>query len=100
MEAVLVNVKDNEFLRQFEATFDDKLAAMEYSVHPRNFFLTKLVMDESLIENGSNIVFLESVFEYFKENNIKVVPTAPAIVSFFRKNRKAYKQLLPTGISI
>lgn len=100
MEAILVNVKDNEFLRQFEAKFDDKLAAMEYSVHPRNFFLTKLVIDESIIEEGYNIIFLESVFEYFIENNLKVVPTAPAIVSFFRKNRKKYKQLLPTGITI
>jgi len=100
METKLTNVKDNEFLRQLEATYEDKLVTMEYSVHPRNIFLTKIVMDEDLIEKGYDIIFMKNIFNYFKENNIKVVPNSPKIVSFFRKNRKMYKELLPTGISI
>jgi len=80
--------------------FDNTLATVEYSVHPRNIFLTKLVMDEVLIEKGCDNLFMIALFNYFKENNLKVVPTAPKIVSFFRKNRKEYKELLPVGIAI
>ena len=100
METTILEVKENEFLRQFEATFEDTLVTMEYSVHPRNIFLTKLVVDETLIEKGYDIIFMEAVFNHFKDNNLKVVPTAAKIVSFFRKNRKKYKELLPVGISI
>lgn len=100
METTTLEITENEFLRQFEARFDDTLVTIEYSVHPRNIFLTKLVMDDKLIEKGYDQLFLVAIFDYFKENNTKVVPTASKIVSFFRKNRKEYKELLPVGISI
>ena len=95
-----VEITDNEFLRQFEARFNDTLVTIEYSVHPRNIFLTKLIMDEALVEKGYDTLFMVALFDYFKKNNLKVVPTASKIVSFFRKNRKEYKELLPVGISI
>lgn len=100
METATLEVNDNEFLRQFEARFDDTLVTIEYSVHPRNIFLTKLIMDEALVEKGYDTLFMVALFDYFKKNNLKVVPTASKIVSFFRKNRKEYKELLPVGISI
>lgn len=100
METTTLEIKDNEFLRQFEAQFEETLVTIEYSVHPRNIFLTKLVMEESLVEKGYDQLFMSSIFDYFKENNMRVVPTASKIVSFFRKNRKEYKELLPVGISI
>ena len=100
METATLEVNDNEFLRQYEARFDDTLVTIEYSVHPRNIFLTKLIMDEALVEKGYDTLFMVALFDYFKKNNLKVVPTASKIVSFFRKNRKEYKELLPVGISI
>ena len=100
METATLEVNDNEFLRQFEARFNDTLVTIEYSVHPRNIFLTKLIMDEALVEKGYDTLFMVALFDYFKKNNLKVVPTASKIVSFFRKNRKEYKELLPVGISI
>ena len=42
MEAMTaIELTDNEFLRQFEATFDDKMAKIEYSLQERKIFLTK-----------------------------------------------------------
>ncbi len=100
METATLEINENEFLRQFEATFDNTLVTVEYSVHPRNIFLTKLIMDDTMIEKGYDKLFMTALFDYFKKNNVKVVPTSSKIVSFFRKNRKEYKELLPVGISI
>jgi len=100
METAILEIKDNEFLRQFEATIEESLVVIEYSVHPRNIFLTKLVMDEILIQKGYDVVFMEALFNKFKEDEVKVVPTSSKIVSFFRENRRTYKGLLPTGINI
>lgn len=100
MKTAILDINDNEFLRQFEAKFDDILATIEYSVHPRNIFLTKLVMDEALIEKGYDTLFMAALFDYLKERELKVIPSAAKIVSFFRKNRKEYKELLPVGISL
>ena len=100
MESMILEINDNEFLRQFETTFDETLATIEYSIHPRNIFLTKLVMDDAQFEKGYDVVFMEALFQKFKDENTKVVPTCSKLVSFFRKNRRAYKELLPAGINI
>lgn len=100
METAILEIKENEFLRQFETTIEGSLVVIEYSVHPRNIFLTKLVMDDALVQKGYDVVFMEALFNKFKEDEVKIVPTSAKIVSFFRKNRRKYKGLLPTGINI
>ncbi|PZR12628.1 MAG: N-acetyltransferase, partial [Flavobacterium psychrophilum] len=37
-----MEIKDNEFSRQFETTADGKLLTIEYSVQERKLFLTKV----------------------------------------------------------
>lgn len=99
MEAMTaIELTDNEFLRQFEATFDEKMAKIEYSLQERKIFLTKIMMPEGTEERMND--FIVSVFREVEDRNISLVPTSPEIAKFMRSNRRKYKKLLPVGINI
>lgn len=99
MEAMTaIELTDNEFLRQFEATFDNKLAKMEYSLQERKIFLTKIMMPEGTEDHMND--FITAVFNEIKTREISLVPTSPEIAKFMRSNRRKYKKLLPVGINI
>ncbi|WP_159802214.1 GNAT family N-acetyltransferase [Flavobacterium sp. MK4S-17] len=93
-----MEIKDNEFSRQFEAVSDGEKISVEYSVQERKLFLTKLNtpndIDESIVNE-----FLESILASAEEKRLRVVPTHPKIADFFRKNPQ-YKEMLPPGIRI
>ena len=90
---------DNTFLRQYELKVNDELAIIEYSLQDRKIFLTKLIIPETASENTFTEEFLVLVLEDIRDREISVVPTAPIIAKFIRKNRK-YKRMLPVGIRI
>ncbi len=99
MEAMTaIELTDNEFLRQFETTFEDKLAKIEYSLQERKIFLTKIVMPEGTEAHMND--FIVAVFNEVEDRNISLVPTSPEIARFMRSNRRKYKKLLPVGINI
>ena len=100
MEVLVPNVKDNEFLRQFETTIKDQKVVIEYATQPRSVFLTKLVMEDALVEDGEHEPFIKAVFKIIDDRNTKMVPTCPKIASFFKKNRRKYKPLLPVGMNL
>ena len=93
-----IELTDNEFLRQFEATFDNKMAKIEYSLQERKIFLTKIMMPEGTEDHMKD--FIVAVFNEVEERNISLVPTSPEIAKFMRSNRRKYKKLLPVGINI
>lgn len=95
----VAELKDNDFLRQFEIKVDDHLAKIEYSLQDRKIFLTKLVIPEPLKDDEFKKDFLAAVFEQIEERNLSVVPTSPEIAKFVRSNRK-YKRMLPVGVRI
>ncbi len=95
-----VEIHDNEFLRQFELEIGDNMARIEYALQERKIFLTKFEMPEDLVEQGFKEIFIKAVFQNIKDRNISMMPTAPEIISFLRKNRRKYKSLLPIGINI
>jgi len=95
-----VEITDNEFLRQFELEVGDNMARIEYALQDRKIFLTKYEMPEEMEDQGFRDIFIKAVFEEVKDRNISLVPTSPEIAGFMRKNRRAYKALLPVGISI
>lgn len=94
-----LEVTNNEFLRQFEVTINGNLATIEYAQQERKIFLTKLCMNDDLKEKGYPNSFIKKVLEKLEDTNLRVMPTSPEIVSFFKKNRR-YKQMLPVGINI
>ncbi|MEH6679376.1 MAG: N-acetyltransferase [Sediminicola sp.] len=94
-----VVIKDNSFLRQFEATFEGHLAKIEYSSQERKLFLTKLVIPEEIVAEGFKEDFITAVLNSIQEKKLRVVPTSPQIAGFLRKNSQ-FKELLPVGIRI
>src|SRR5690606_25127164 len=94
-----VEIKDNGFLRQFEARVDGHLAKIEYSSQERKVFLTKLVIPEGITKEGFREEFIKSVLGHIQEQHLRVVPTSTQIAGFLRKNRQ-YKEMLPVGIRI
>lgn len=95
-----LDIKDNEFLRQFEFHLNGELARIEYSLQERKIFLTKIEIPETLKKNGYSDSFIAAVFDIIKDRNISLVPTCTEITSFLRNNRRKYKNLLPVGINI
>lgn len=93
-----IELTDNEFLRQFEATFDEQLAKIEYSLQDRKIFLTKIKMPEGTEDRMND--FIIAVFKEIEDRNISLVPTSPEIAKFMRSNRRKYRKLLPVGINI
>ncbi|MGS4346818.1 GNAT family N-acetyltransferase [Myroides odoratus] len=93
-----MEIKDNELLRQFELETDQGLLSVEYSLQERKIFLTKLKGFEEGVQ-AQSIDFLKGVLDIVREKRLRVVPTHPKIVSFFRKN-PMYKEMLPPGIRI
>ncbi len=93
-------IKDNEFLRQFETQIDGKLIKLEYSAQPRKIFLTKFVISDEFRTKGFDRQFLEAIFDKLIAENYRVVPTCPEVASFYKAHRRKYRELLPTGITI
>jgi|SRR5690625_531253 len=97
----ILEIKDNEFLRQFEAEIDGELISVEYAEQPRQLFLTKLIANEEMKETGQDQVFLRCVFDKLvEEDRVRIMPTCPEVKKFFRANKRKYRKLLPTGINL
>lgn len=93
-----MEIKDNEFLRQFEATANDKLLSVEYSFQERKIFLTRVNIPDG-VDEETFFLFLKEIMAIARERKLKVVPVHPKVAGFFRKNPK-YKEMLPPGIRI
>jgi len=94
-----MEIKDNEFSRQFETTVDGKMASIEYSVQERKLFLTRVNVPEGVEEDPFVADFIKDILEIAEERRFRVVPTHPKVAAFFRKNPR-YKDLLPPGIRL
>lgn len=97
--AIIIEIKDNTFARQFEAIVEKGIVTVEYSFQEKKIFLTKINVpdlfdDEEFISN-----LLKNIMAFAIERKLKVVPILPKIVVFFKKN-PIYKELLPPGIRL
>ena len=94
-----MEIKDNEFSRQFETTVEGKMISIEYSVQERKLFLTRVNIPEGIEEEPAVSDFLKEILAVAEERRWRVVPTHPKVAAFFRKNPR-YKELLPPGIRL
>lgn len=95
-----MEIKDNEFSRQFEATVNGKMITVEYSSQERKIFLTKINIPEDMEYDDDEVAdFLKEILAIAEEKRLRVVPTHPKIAAFFKKNPQ-YKEMLPPGIRI
>ncbi len=94
-----IEIKDNTFARQFETTIPEGLITVEYSLQERKIFLTKINTPEHFENENTIDTILKNILDNTIEQKMRVVPTYPRIVQFFKKN-PSYKELLPPGIRI
>lgn len=95
-----MEIKDNEFSRQFETVTDGKTMSVEYSIQERKLFLTRVNIPEGLEADEETVSeFIKEILALAEEKRFRVVPTHPKIAAFFKKNPK-YKEMLPPGIRI
>ena len=92
-------INDNLFLRQYEVEIEDDLAIIEYALQYRKIFLTKLIIPACNKDEDFEEKFIRQVFEIIKEKNIRIMPTAPQIRKFIKKN-KEFKEMLPIGVRL
>ena len=94
-----MEIKDNEFSRQFETMADGKMLAIEYSMQERKLFLTKVLLPDGFDDEEMVSDFIKNILDLAEEKRLRVVPTHPKIAAFFRKNPR-YKEMLPPGIRL
>lgn len=94
-----MEIKDNQFSRQFEITVDEKLISIEYSFQEKKLFLTKIHTPDGFEDDETITEFLKAIMAFAEEKRYKVMPTHPKVAAFFRKNPK-FKELLPPGIRL
>jgi len=94
-----MDIKDNEFSRQFETIVDGKMLSIEYSVQERKLFLTKVNLPDGFDNEELLSEFIKTILDTAEERRFRIVPTHPKVAAFFRKNPK-YKELLPPGIRL
>ncbi len=95
-----MEIKDNEFQRQFEITVDDNVTlSVEYSLQERKIFLTRINTPEGFENEDIVNEFLKEILAIAEEKRLRVVPVHPKVAAFFKKNPQ-YKELLPPGIRI
>lgn len=94
-----MEIKDNQFSRQFEITVDGKLLSIEYSFQEKKLFLTKIHTPDGFEDDETITEFLKAIMAFAEEKRYKVMPTHPRVAAFFRKNPK-FKELLPPGIRL
>jgi hypothetical protein len=70
-----VELRNNEFLRQFETLVNGSLARIEYAEQERKIFLTKLVIPIEVNDTEFEENFIKSVLEFISEKKLRVVPT-------------------------
>lgn len=98
MNSEVMEIKDNQLLRQFETQLENGDLTMEYAIQERKLFLTKLKHSEAISSETINL-FIETILNLALERKLKVVPTHPKVASVFRKN-SAFREMLPPGIKL
>ncbi|MDT8414910.1 MAG: N-acetyltransferase [Flavobacteriaceae bacterium] len=98
-ETYVTEIKDNDFLRQFECVVDHEKATIEYALQERKIFLTKLNAPEALQNEDFKNEFVMKVLAHVQQRKLRVVPTSPFIAKFF-KQRREYREMLSVGIKL
>lgn len=93
-----MDIKNNEFSRQYEATVDGKSYTIEYSIQERKLFLTKIHQPEGTDDTVINDM-IKHILGILEEKRWRIMPIHPKVVAFFRKN-PGYKDMLPPGIRL
>lgn len=99
MDKPIIEVKDNENARQFEARIDGHLAKVEYMMGGDRIFLTHTEVPPALEGKGIASALVEKVLQIVDERKLKMVPLCPYVATYLRKHPE-WKRLLAHGINV
>ncbi|MBK7944677.1 MAG: N-acetyltransferase [Flavobacteriales bacterium] len=85
--------------RQFILRVGEYRARMEYERDGDRIFLGTLDVPRPVVEMGVGDVVMEKTLMWVEENRLKLIPTAPAIKAYLRKNA-SWQRLLLKGVQL
>ena len=81
-------LENNDFLRQFEVIFNEKMARIEYAEQERKIFLTKLIVPEEISTSAFKDDFIKLVLDEVE------LPLLEATMNFVNQNQSKASQIL------
>ena len=92
-------ILDNEFLRQFECSFQEQMVVVEYALQEKKIFLTKLILPAQAPGEDWVTPLISDLLEVLEERRLRVVPTCSELKMLFKKH-KSFQRMLPVGIRL
>ncbi|MDP4885001.1 MAG: N-acetyltransferase [Flavobacteriaceae bacterium] len=92
-------ILDNEFLRQFECSFQEQMVVVEYALQEKKIFLTKLILPAQVPGEEWVTALISDLLEVLEERRLRVVPTCSELKMLFKKH-KSFQRMLPVGIRL
>jgi predicted GNAT family acetyltransferase len=93
------HILDNEFLRQFECTYQEQMVVVEYALQEKKIFLTKLILPAVAPKEDWITELIADLLDLIEERRLRVVPTCSELKVLFKKN-KSFQRMLPVGIRL
>lgn len=92
---------DHDEERQtFDAIVNDQHAVLEYRSNKEGkIFINHTEVPESLQGRGVAGILVEHVFDYIRENNMRMIPVCPYVKSYLKKHPE-HMDLVASGIRI
>lgn len=92
---------DHDEERQtFDAIVGDQHAVIEYRSNKEGkFFITHTEVPEALQGRGVAAILVEHVFDYIRENNMRMIPVCSYVKSYLKKHPE-HMDLVASGIQI
>ena len=100
-----VDLKDitfdhDEERQTFDAIIDDEHAVLEYRSNKEGkIFINHTEVPESLQGRGVAGILVQHVFDYIRENNMRMIPVCPYVKSYLKKHPENM-DLVASGIRI
>lgn len=77
----------NEAQRRFELIIEDKLSIVEYQQSdPNTLALTHTEVDPTLEGHGVGSALVKGVFDYLRENHLRMVPLCPFVRTYLQRH--------------
>ena len=80
---------DNEERHRFEALENDLMVFANYREHDGRFILTPVEADPALRGTGAAGRLMQSIVDYARVRNLKLVPRCSYAVAWFRRHPEA-----------
>ena len=92
-----ITVLHNEPSSRFEVVLDTHLSMVEYERSAGRIAFTHTEVPHELEGRGVASALARHVLQFARDNQLKVVPLCPFILSYIRKHKAEYADILAPG---